>query len=358
MNTSNSRPPALLPVIGPAWYGSVMGTGILSNLLQLHHEHIPFAHFFAVILMFAAWILLIGLSAGFIYRIFTVPHSFAATITQHGSVPAWGMVAMGILATASATAGVLPTIITISHDTLEYLYATMWIIGTTIGLLSTVGFSCLLISKDCDSPVPSWGLAVVPPMVSSTTGGTLVSLIESLPLRFLVDVICAGCFFTSLALGGIIFITAYFHVWRRTPLPLAARPTAWIPLGVVGQSAAAAQSMAMQTKGRFLMPAVHEVAQRTADVYSAVILTIGIPLFLWAMYITYRGFKMNMPYSPAWWAMTFPVGTCCLGTFFLGQNSWGWIMYVSVALTLFLVCTWSIAAFGTINALRHKKISA
>ena len=56
------------PAAGPAWFGSVMGSGILSTLLHLHSDRIPGAGAASEVLLVVAWALMTGLTLAFAAR--------------------------------------------------------------------------------------------------------------------------------------------------------------------------------------------------------------------------------------------------------------------------------------------------
>ncbi|WKS59801.1 hypothetical protein [Corynebacterium accolens] len=86
-------------------------------------------------------------------------------------------------------------------------------------------------------------------------------------------------------------------------------------------------------------------------------LSVGVPLSIYAI-IKHWGTALSntpMSYNPTWWASTFPVGTCCLGTQTLSTQpaalEWGmrWMNTVSAALLILLLLHVTWAAFGAIK---------
>lgn len=349
--SSATRPP--LPGAGPAWYGSVMGTGILSTLLEKIYGHLPAAHGVATILCALSWVLLVGITLGFLLRIARRPKIFADSLTNGAESPMWGMVSMGILSVGSATLTVLPDLNARLTSTAGAIDGILWIVGTFVGLVAAIGFGARLIGSDIGAPTTVWGLAVVAPMVSATTGAALVPTVHGIGAQLWMLTGVSACFFLSLFVGAIVFITAYHHHWTVRSVPLAASASAWIPLGMVGQSTAAAQSIATQSK-QFVIPDAAGAVQAVANTYGFVMLALGIPLFCWAVLVTVRGFAGRMPFTPGWWAMTFPLGTLALGTYLLGaDNGLTFFRVVGETLTLVLVCTWSLCAACSVRAIRR-----
>ncbi|WP_131800752.1 TDT family transporter [Rothia kristinae] len=338
------RAPALVPPAGPGWYGAVMGTGILANLSFTHWGLVP-----AVPILVIGWVVLLWLSVGFTARCLRDPSVLRASVADPGQLPAWGMVSMGILSVGSATSVVLPALdASLTHAAWSVDWV-MWILGTALGLFSWVAFALMLTAKDCGRPHFTWGLPIVPPMVSATTGAALMAHTPNELTRMLVCVISAGCFFAALSLGISIFGIAYHHRWLRDPLGHDAAATTFIPLGVVGQSTAAAQALVTAARG-FLHPDAVEALHQIAHAYGVIMLAIGSPLLVWAMVKTYSAWAHGAGFVPGWFATTFPVGTCALGAHLMGWEA------VSVVLTLLLAAHWLIvSAAGLVAIVRHRR---
>lgn len=334
-----------LPPAGPAWYGAVMGTAILATLTQ---TLVP-GLWVARTLLVLGWLLLVGLTAGFAVRAVRHPGTLAASV-KVGALPLWGMVSMGMLAVGSATATVLPSWVPALADVAVVLDGIGWLLGTVLGLATAVGFSVLLVRSDAGTPTTVWGLAVVPPMVSATVGAGLVQHLPNPTLQLSLLLITAACFLLSLTLGAVIFTVAYHHHWRVAGLAVAASTTAWIPLGVVGQSTAAAQAMA-GSAGPLLPATLAAALQDVANDYGMLMLGLGVPLAAWAVAMTVRGFRRKMPFVPGWWSLTFPIGTLALGAHLLGIGTGltGFLV-AGVVLVVVLAGTWTLCAVATARA--------
>lgn len=296
-----------------------MGTGILGTLLQTCAERVPWAQDAALVPLVLCWSLLVVLTGGFLRRIVRDRAAFTDTVRDLATVPLWGTVAMGVLSVGSCTATVVPARWPGLSGIAWTVDGVLWVIGTLIGVVAALGFGARLVARDCGAPTTVWGLAVVGPMVSATTGAALVPHLAG-PMRVWLLLAAVACFFLSLFVGTIVFAVAYHHHWRVAPIPVAASASAWIPLGMVGQSTAAAQSIALRARPMLAVPAADAV-QQAANLYGFVMLAIGVPLVIWATVVTVRGFRRRMPFSPGWWALTFPIGTLALGAWQLGHGS-------------------------------------
>lgn len=338
------------PAAGPAWFGSVMGSGILSTLLHLHSDRIPGATAASEVLLVVAWALMTGLTLAFAARCVREPGELLSSITDAARAPMWGMVSMGVLSVGSATATVVPAAAPGLTGAAWGADAVLWTAGTVLGLVTAFGFTAKLARGSAGSPSFVWGLPVVPPMVSATTGAALAGRLASPGACLALLLVCVGCFFVALTLGVVLFAVAYHHTLRRDPLPLAAAASTWIPLGIVGQSTAAAQSL-VGPSARLVTAEVAGSVAHAAHVYGAVVLVAGTPLFAWAAWSTVRGLVLRMPFAPGWWAMTFPVGTCALGAHLLGAGTGdAAVLDLGLVLCGVLVCTWTLCAVASVRA--------
>lgn len=294
-----SKKPSVLAPAGPAWAGSLMGTSIAASLTVAHGLPAWIGACFAGI---AAAILVVITIGWLIHRNPRFTHTL---------MPPWGMYSMGILACGSAWTAVT------GSD--AYQIASWWV-GTPLAIVVCLnqlrGFA--------GEPSFQWGLALVSPMVGATSGGQLAPAHGEL-----YHTVGIGCFVLSLVTALPIFARVYLDVIRgKLQLPGQIAGTAWIPLGVVGQSTAAAQVL---FGGTF------------AIVYGAVMLIAGIRMVEYAMKKFYVAVFEWDGYSPGWWGSTFPTGTLCLGTHLLSQTAnAAWLDYVSVFFLILLLCHWTI----------------
>lgn len=337
--------------IGPAWWGGVMGTGIVSTLTQLHVGHTAVGSFLARAFLIAAWGVMTAFTVGFVTRCRREPGTFYASRHGVGS-SAWGMVSMGVLSVGSATQTVIPA----WNPDLTYLAlgvdAVLWIVGTVLGIRTAFGFAFGLLRYRPEEPRPAWGLAVVPPMVTAPTGTAFVDHLPSTAAAFTLVTFLTACFALSLTLAMIIFYAAYNHHIRAEKIPTQAAISSWIPLGPVGQSTAAAQVISSKAE-HFLVPEAVPMAYSFANWYGIIALAVAVPLVGFAIYTSVRAAFNGLRFSPGFWALTFPVGTLSLGSYYLATSI---PLYgpISVAIWLSLLGTWTLCA--TLSAKHWMKV--
>ncbi|GAA1474798.1 TDT family transporter [Corynebacterium felinum] len=339
-----------LPPAGPAWFPATMGTGILASLLQLHESRIPGASMAAVAVLIVAWSIFLGLVVASCWNI----RVWWDSVREFSTMPFLATVSMGMLSIGAATALVVSAQWPAYADLAWAIDAVMWWCATIIGVATALGFSARLIGVDRGAPTPVWGLAVVSPMVSATTGAGL-SGVSSPQWAVTIHMVSTACFYLSFFVGVLIFFRAYQQHFVIAPIPIPASASSWIPLGVVGQSTAAAQALAFRTDG-----AVAEIyggqVHVMANLYGWLMFVVGIPLVGLAVVVTLRGFYLRMPFSPGWWALTFPVGTLALGATWLAQGTgYEWLTHLGALVTVGLVGTVSVCCGASVVAvLQHK----
>lgn len=357
--TARTALPALAPA-GPVWFSSVMGTGILSTLLGRESAQVPSLLVPATLLLGVGCLLLLALTAGFAARVIQDRDVFTATIRDSTVVPTWGTVSMGVLAVGAAVLTVLPQLgaRTSSGDPARWVVgidAGCWALGTALGVVTAFGFAAVLVKRDVGHPLPAWGLPIVPPMVSATTGAALVPHLGTPAARLIMLVGIVACFFLSLFLGGLVFAIAYHHHWRTLALPVPASFSSWIPLGVVGQSMAAAQVMVAQS-APLLTPAAAAAAHQLADAYGYVMLATSVPVIAYAVRMSVRGFRARIAFAPGWWALTFPIGTLALGTRLLGASTGNPEISSLGVLAIATLCgTWLLCAGASVRAMISRR---
>lgn len=199
----------------------------------------------------------------------------------------WGMVSMGIMALGSAWN---------AATDIPALQLASWLIGMPLAVVV-----CLWqLRRFSGAPSFLWGLAVVSPMVAATSGGQLALALDA-PWSPVIHGIALGCFVLSLVTGVPLFVRVYA---ARPRIPAAFGGTAWIPLGIVGQSTAAAHVL---------------IAPGLADAYGIVMFSLGVPMIAYAAWHFWgRAVRRWADYSPGWWGSTFPAGTLSLGAAYMG----------------------------------------
>ncbi|WP_204211908.1 TDT family transporter [Corynebacterium urinipleomorphum] len=289
-----------LPPPGPAWGGSLMGTSIVSRLLVEENMMLGSAIFAAI-----ACVILIALVVGFI--------RYRHPAWERTSMAEWSMFFIGVLALGAALSGL----------TGETAYR---LIGFWIGAPVTVVTWAIQLTRFDGTPRFTWGLPLVGPMISASVAGWLAR-----DYGEFYHVLGTIFFAMSILTAVPVFIRVYWAAWhRQVDLKGANSATAWVPLGVVGQSTTAMQ---------ILYPGPVSIY------YGLIALGIAIPLAIFAMFTFYPNVARWVDYSPAWWACTFPPGTVSMGGHQLALvNGSELLDAIALSIPVLLIIHWSLCS--------------
>lgn len=334
--------------IGPNWFASVMGTGIVAVAGATLPVQVPGLRVFAEVVWVIAALLLVVLGVvvgGHWLRHPTVARSHARNPQMahfYGAAP------MALL-----TVGAGATLVgrdLIGERAAVDLDWVLWTAGTAAGLFTAVSIPFLMFTQhhvEPDAAFGGWLMPVVPPMVSAATGALLIPHLAPGAGR---QTMLYGCYaMFGLSLVASLLIIAM--IWSRLTLygtsGTARVPTLWIVLGPLGQSITAA--------GLLGTAAAMAVDRELAEDLSAFGILYGVPVWgfavLWialATSLTVRTLRRGMPFALTWWSLTFPVGTFVTGTTQLALHTHLPAFKVAAALAYVgLLSTWLLVAVRT-----------
>ncbi|OBH51210.1 C4-dicarboxylate ABC transporter [Mycobacterium mantenii] len=300
--------------IGPNWFASVMGTGIVATAGATLPVHIVGLRAFAqVVWVIAAALLvaLIVLVGGHWLRHPTVARTHARNPQMahfYGAAP------MALMTVGGGA-------VLVGRDLLGERIAVdldwvLWTAGTLGGLFTAVSIPFLMFTQhdvEPDAAFGGWLMPVVPPMVTAATGALLLPHMAAGAGRATMLYGCYAMFGLSL----VASLNIIAMIWSRLTLygtsGTARVPTLWIVLGPLGQSITAA--------GLLGANAALAVDPELAEDLNAFAILYGVPVWgfavLWialATALTVRTLRRGMPFALTWWSLTFPVGTFVTGT--------------------------------------------
>ncbi|MDO4909833.1 MAG: TDT family transporter [Corynebacterium sp.] len=284
----------------PNWFASVMGTGIIAVAANSLPVQFPGLHTAGRIVWILASIMLITLCFSF--------RKAESYVDDSSMCHFYGAPAMAFM--------------TVGNGFLIYGgswgVAVDWVlfgIGTTMGLGTAIIIPMKAFMDHTykqDAAFGGWLMAVVPPMVSASSGGLLIPHTPAGQVRETLLWCCYGCFGLSLLASVIIISLIWNKLFHWGIGARATVPTYWIILGPLGQSITAVNILGGNAHliygnswadGLFLFGIIYGAA------------TLGFAL-LWtaiAGIITLRTLRMGMPFNLTWWSFTFPVGTVTTG---------------------------------------------
>lgn len=346
--------PGVLGNIGPNWFASVMGTGIVATAGATLPVHVPGLRAFTHVVWVVAAVLLVVLCAvvgGHWLRHPTVARDHARNPQMahfYGAAPmALLTVATGSLVTGRDLIGERPAV------TLAWV---LWVAGTAAGLFTAVSIPFLMFTQfdvGPDAAFGGWLMPVVPPMVSAACGALLLAHTPPGALRATLFYGCYAMFGMSLVAALIIIAMIWSRLAHYGTSGTARVPTLWIVLGPLGQSITAAGLLGFGAAA-VVEPGLAEAMNAAAIVYGVPVWGFAVLWIALATALTVRTLRRGMAFALTWWSLTFPVGTFVTGTTQLALHTGLPAFRVAAAAAYAaLLGTWLLVAVRTARGSLH-----
>ncbi len=351
------RPPGPRPLpalrhLGPHWYAPVMGTAIVASAGAGLPLHLPGLRTACA----AVWALaLVALVAVLGARTLHWTHHrdrARADLLDPAVAPFHGCLSMALLAVGGGA-------LVVGRDGIGVpaavaLDAVLFGAGTVVGLVTAVVVPYLMIVRHRIAPdrvTPALLLPLVAPMVSAALGPLLVPYLPPGQPRQTLLFGCLALFGLSLLATALVLPLVCGRLLTAGPLPLALTPSLFLVLGPLGQSTTAVGNLADAAPGAVPAPYAHAFTP-FAVLYGVPVLGFALLWLALATALVVRARRRGMGFSMAWWAFTFPVGTCATGATGLARHT-GLVALdvLAVALYALLLAAWSVAAVCTARGL-------
>lgn len=284
----------MLGNIGPNWFASVMGTGIVATAAATLPVQFTGLRAFAEVVWIIAAVLLIvliGLVGGHWLRHPTVARSHARNPQMahfYGAAP------MALMTVGSGA-------ILVGRDLIGERIAVdlcwvLWTAGTLGGLFTAVSIPYLMFTQhnvEPDAAFGGWLMPVVPPMVSAATGALLIPHMVPGTGRATMLYGCFAMFGLSLVAALLIVAMIWSRLTHYGTSGTARVPTLWIVLGPVGQSITAA--------GLLGTNAALAVDREIAAGFSVFSVLFGVPM--WGFAALWIALAAGLTVRTAWHAV-------------------------------------------------------
>lgn len=337
-----------LGFVGPNWFASVMGTGIVAVAAATLPLDVPGLGALALTAWGLATLLLV-----------LVTLASAGHWLLHGDVARghlddpvmahfYGAPAMALMTVGAGTLLVGHQLV--GQRTALVVAWLLWSAGTVLGLVTAVlvpvkTFTTHEVRED--SAFGGWLMPVVPPMVSAATGAALIPHLPAGQARQTMLLACYAFFGLTLVCSVIVVALIWNRLLRHGVGAPGAVPTLWIVLGPVGQSITAAHHLGA------VAPDVLDRPYGPA--FGALALVHGVPMWGFAMAwlaiavtLTLRTARRGLPFNLTWWSFTFPVGTVVTGTSGLAQLTGNHTLQAAAGLLfLLLLGAWTVVSVRT-----------
>jgi tellurite resistance protein TehA-like permease len=327
----------------PAWYGSVMGTGVLALVISTQGQtwDANWLNSMAAVGLMLASLLGVILLPRYLRRI-RDRLALLKEISDPTAGPMLATLPAGLLVLSAAWGRIGPQLVpsTISL----WIAAILVIVGalTVIAFSLTWSLAIMRTNLEMDDIHGGW---LIPPVMNLLIPVALAPLIlANANLSELLLIIG----FAFYGLGLVLFLGMFSLFIARMVLgaPFAG-PLAtglWIPLapaGLIGLAAVRLQQSAA---------AIHTTWLQVPSAFGELMSAIGIGFGLWwslFALIAFRGVRKTgaAPVQPGWWGLVFPIGALTLSIAVLGQStSITAIEVLGAAGSFFLLACWLVVA--------------
>lgn len=346
--------------MGPNWFASVMGTGIVAVAGATLPVSFPGQRVFTTAVWILSCLLLVAVTGAWAvhwtkFRDNAKKHFYDPVQSQFLGAPPMAITVVGI-----GTLYLGPALIG-QHLSLGIAWGS-WILGTSLGIASAVTVPYLMFTRRCTNPhraFGGWLMPLVPPLLSATLGSALLPYAPPGQWQLSMAVFCYGMFGMSVVGAFIIFPI----LWRslvENPLPPAVLvPTMWIVLGPLGQSVNVANNLGAAVAKTRIAGAYELPMLSFGVLYGVPMWGFAVLWFLIALVTTLHTMRSEMPFALTWWSFTFPVGVCVSGTSALAVHiNSTMLTVIAAALYAFLVLAWLTVTVKTLHGTYHGRLLA
>jgi tellurite resistance protein TehA-like permease len=344
--------------LGPQWYAPVMGTAIVATAGAGLPGDLPGVRTVCA----AVWALaLLALVAVLGARALHWRHHHdqaRAHLLDPAVAPFYGCLSMALLAVGGGA-------LVVGRDWIGVraavsLDVVLFGAGTLVGVGAAVVVPYLLIVRHRVEPgrvTPVLLLPLVAPMVSAALGPLLVPYLPPGQARQTLLFGCLALFGLSLLATLLVLPLVVARLVTAGPLPLAVTPSLFLVLGPLGQSTTAAGNLADAAPAA--LPVATPYGSALAVLYGVPVMGFALLWLALAGALAVRARRRGMGFSLAWWAFTFPVGTCVTGAEGLARHT-GLVALDALAIALYalLLAAWATAAARTVRGLVSAELLA
>ncbi len=318
----------------PAWFASVMGTGILAISSLFYSQYLPILKYVAQGLFYFNIALFFTLLIPWVLRWIFFRKNALSDLEHPILSNFYATIAIGMLVLAS-------NFIVIGENIM--LGEVFWFIGSVFTVFFAILTPYIVFSGEhvkIDHINPAWFIPPVGLIVIPVAGSLIIPYFSGVVREFILLLNYFGWgagFFIYLALLAICMYRFILH----RPLPNTLAPTIWINLGPVGVGSVALINLIKNSS--FI------TVKEPLFVFAFLFWGLGIWWLLMAVVMTIHYVKkLKLPYAMSWWAFTFPLGAYVVATHTISLVfKIELIDYIGFGLYWLLFILWSVTLVNT-----------
>jgi len=272
----------------PAWFASIMGTGILAITSYLYSVHFYFLKYVAISLLYFSLFLFFFLLIPWTLRWIFFRQDAIADLKHPVLSNFYATIAIAMLVLAAG-------FIIILHD--STIAKIFWISGSFLTILFSI-LTPYIVFTGSEARIehinPAWFIPPVGLIVIPVAGSFFLHNEWEIAINYFG---WGAGFFIYLALLAICIYRFILH----TPLPSTLAPTIWINLGPIGAGSVALINL--------IKASPFITIKEPFFVFVLIFWGFGIWWVIMAIVLTIHYIKkLSLPYAMSWWAFTFPLG--------------------------------------------------
>ena len=354
MVTAPDTAPSRIRTLHPGWFASVMGTAVLAVVTAGNPGGVealrPVLEGLAVLFLAVATVLAAVLLA--MYGARWTSHRDAALADLRNPVPGplIGSVPGGLLVLAAAYSAAGPLVL--PDGAARGIATALVVVAAPLALVVGVVWAAEVVDT---APLPLekiTGTWFLPPVIAVLVPLAAAPLIPYWPAPDLWLALGYAFAGAGMILYAVVVVLVVARLAMKGPPPPPMAPAVWIALGPPGAGGIALLRLAEAAEATGV--AAGEALLVTTVTLATMLMGFALWWLAFAALVLRRQLRRGpVPYTPAWWAWTFPLGALTALTLALGRlwDSVG----VTVLGTTLLVGTlgvWLLVATRTVQAVR------
>lgn len=335
---------SVIKQIGPNWFTTVMGVGIVAGLTYTSPIPVPFQHEIGIVL-FGVLNVIFGVAMVLWFLRWFFHINEALDDFRHpGRALFYGAFAMGINVVGNDYLFIGTKIMNAALAT--DISMVVWVAGTVASIFTVIVVPYLLFTEhkvETHQALATWLIPVVPPIVAAATGANLLPYWVGKDLQFSMLALILSMFGVTIFLFIMVSSLVYSRLVYHQRLNGEAAPSLWVEIGPIGMTMGTFSTLPLKT---------HAILAQYGSMLHVIGLVVSVVMWglgIWwivisamhtLLHLSKRG--DGLPFHMGWWSYVFPIGSFTNGTYAL--NHLVSYPFFSIAGFLQLIVLWGFFA--------------